>query len=79
MSRPVLGDNLPRGPQDKSLLIVDRMREWVLYLPAGTMFSYHQARRAIDCSWDRARLSLNALQAEGIVQKTEWSRTWRRP
>jgi hypothetical protein len=71
---------LPDGPKDKTILVIERMREWLRFLPSGQRFTYHQARRAIDASWDGVRKSLNKLEEEGWVEYVghERSRTWKR-
>lgn len=72
--------DLPEGSKDKTVLIVDRLRDWLSLLYPGQRFTYHQARRCIDASWDGVRKALNKLQDEGIVEYVghEKSHTWRR-
>jgi len=75
----MIGD-LPEGLKDKSVLIIERLRRWLPLLYPGQRFTYHQARKCIDASWDGVRKALNKLQEEGLVEYVghESSHTWKR-
>lgn len=72
--------DLPEGSKDKTVLIIDRLRDWLSLLYPGQRFTYNQARLAIAGSKEPVRKALNKLQEEGLVEYVghERSHLWRR-
>jgi len=72
--------DLPEGSKDKTVLVEDRLRDWLALLYPGQRFTYYQALRCIGGSKEPVRKGLNKLQEEGLVEYVghERSHLWRR-